>query len=156
MVALSFTQDSGRYEAPQRGPDGKFKPVEEVQMPMNGAFIRVGGLPDPSRPGSAPPLPPKDYPYAPEVPDQSFSSSSRGPSVSTQDHHPPPYTHRKWSGSSFGTSTTMGRMTAVERSHNLRAQQMDPHLQLMVGPLLRYDTVDEQGVWNGAVMVVSE
>ena len=25
----------------------------------------------------------------------------------------------------------------------------------MVGPLLRYDIVDEQGVWNGAVLIVS-
>ena len=31
---------------------------------------------------------------------------------------------------------------------------MRPHLQLMCGPLLRYDTV-EQGNWYGAVMVVT-
>ncbi|EGO20988.1 hypothetical protein SERLADRAFT_351219 [Serpula lacrymans var. lacrymans S7.9] len=32
---------------------------------------------------------------------------------------------------------------------------MDPHLQLMVGPLLRYDTVDESGIWHGAALIVT-
>lgn len=32
---------------------------------------------------------------------------------------------------------------------------MDPLLQLMAGPLLRYDTVDADGVWHGAAMIVS-
>lgn len=31
---------------------------------------------------------------------------------------------------------------------------MNPYLQLMVGPLLRYDTVDEFGVWHGACLIV--
>lgn len=31
----------------------------------------------------------------------------------------------------------------------------DPHLQVLCGPLLRYDTVWE-GVWKGAVLIVSE
>lgn len=47
-------------------------------------------------------------------------------------------------------------MTAVERSQSLRVARMDPYLQLMAGPLLRYDTVDERGVWRGAAMIVSE
>lgn len=33
---------------------------------------------------------------------------------------------------------------------------MHPNLQFMCGPLLRYDTVDERGVWRGAAMIVSE
>lgn len=33
---------------------------------------------------------------------------------------------------------------------------MNPHLQLMCGPLLRYDTVDSDGVWHGAAMVVTD
>lgn len=32
---------------------------------------------------------------------------------------------------------------------------MSPYLQFMVGPLLRYDTVDENGLWHGAVLIVS-
>lgn len=47
-------------------------------------------------------------------------------------------------------------MTAVERSRTQRAARMKPHLQFMVGPLLRYDTVDENGVWNGAALIVSQ
>jgi len=33
---------------------------------------------------------------------------------------------------------------------------MEPYLQLMVGPLLRYDTVDESGLWRGAALIVSK
>jgi hypothetical protein len=33
---------------------------------------------------------------------------------------------------------------------------MEPHLQFMVGPLLRYDTVDENGLWRGAALIVSK
>ncbi|ETW85467.1 hypothetical protein HETIRDRAFT_32709 [Heterobasidion irregulare TC 32-1] len=32
---------------------------------------------------------------------------------------------------------------------------MNPHLQFMCGPLLRYDTVDERGVWLGAALIVT-
>lgn len=46
-------------------------------------------------------------------------------------------------------------MSAVERSQNLRVQRMHPILQFMAGPLLRYDTVDADGVWHGAAMIVS-
>jgi hypothetical protein len=46
-------------------------------------------------------------------------------------------------------------MTAVERSKNLRVARMDPILQFMAGPLLRYDTVDMDGVWHGAALIVS-
>ena len=47
-------------------------------------------------------------------------------------------------------------MNAVERSKQLRVARMSPYLQFMAGPLLRYDTVDERGVWRGAAMIVSE
>ena len=46
-------------------------------------------------------------------------------------------------------------MTPVERSRNLRVARMDPILQFMAGPLLRYDTVDGEGVWHGAALIVS-
>jgi hypothetical protein len=42
-----------------------------------------------------------------------------------------------------------------ERSRNLRIAKMKPHLQFMVGPLLRYDTI-ENGIWRGAALIVSE
>lgn len=50
----------------------------------------------------------------------------------------------------------LAHLSAVERSQNLRVARMNPHLQFMAGPLLRYDTVDQNGVWHGAAMVVSE
>lgn len=33
---------------------------------------------------------------------------------------------------------------------------MNPVLQFMVGPLLKYDTVDDKGVWHGACLIVSK
>ncbi|KAJ7685037.1 hypothetical protein DFH06DRAFT_969067 [Mycena polygramma] len=51
-------------------------------------------------------------------------------------------------------SSHLTTLSAVERSHALRIPRMEPHLQFMVGPLLRYDTV-EDGVWHGAVMIVT-
>ena len=45
----------------------------------------------------------------------------------------------------------------VERSRNLnlRKATMQPYLQFMCGPLLRYDAVDG-GVWHGAALIVSK
>jgi hypothetical protein len=50
------------------------------------------------------------------------------------------------------------QLSPVERSQtlNLRKRTMQPYLQFMCGPLLRYDTVDEHGVWNGAALIVSK
>jgi hypothetical protein len=50
------------------------------------------------------------------------------------------------------------RLSPVERSQNLniRKRTMQPYLQFMCGPLLRYDTVDEHGVWHGAALIVSK
>jgi hypothetical protein len=51
-------------------------------------------------------------------------------------------------------------MSAAERSNSLnlgkRRRRMEPYLQFMCGPLLRYDTVVEHDVWRGAAMIVSE
>ena len=53
-------------------------------------------------------------------------------------------------------SSALSRMSPIERSRYLRVVRMQPLLQLMVGPLLRYDTVDERGIWHGFCLVVSE
>jgi hypothetical protein len=52
----------------------------------------------------------------------------------------------------------LARLSPVERSQtlNLRKRIMQPYLQFMCGPLLRYDTVDEHGVWHGAALIVSK
>ncbi|KAF9484877.1 hypothetical protein BDN70DRAFT_871851, partial [Pholiota conissans] len=46
-------------------------------------------------------------------------------------------------------------MSAIERSQALRVARMEPHLQFMCGPLLKYDTIDEDGIWHGAALVVT-
>jgi len=49
----------------------------------------------------------------------------------------------------------LAHMSPVERSQNLRVARMQPYLQFMAGPLLRYDTVDADGVWRGAALIVT-
>ncbi|KAJ7285690.1 hypothetical protein C8J57DRAFT_1285547 [Mycena rebaudengoi] len=120
-----------------RGADGSYIPVEGLGLlPMNENFI--GGFHPfpPSRPSTpgAPPLPPKDKIYT--QPGYQFGRSTQS---STQ--------------SSFASSNLM-TMSAIERSHALRIPRMEPNLQFMVGPLLRFDTI-ENGVWYGGVMIVT-
>lgn len=53
------------------------------------------------------------------------------------------------------TPVDLTHMSAVERSQTLKVARMNPHLQFMCGPLLRFDTIDSNGVWRGFAMVVS-
>ncbi|KAJ3487415.1 hypothetical protein NLJ89_g11716 [Agrocybe chaxingu] len=97
--------------------------------PMEESFI--GGYRHHPPPSPLPPaLPPKDFPYT----------------------HPP---HPQPSQTTISTSR-LTHMTAVERSQTLRVARMDPHLQFMCGPLLKYDTIDEHGIWHGAALIVSQ
>jgi hypothetical protein len=52
----------------------------------------------------------------------------------------------------------LSQLSAVERTDklNVRKRTMNPPLKFMCGPLLRYDTIDQYGVWHGAALVVSE
>ena len=52
----------------------------------------------------------------------------------------------------------LSKLSPVERSQTLhhRKRTMHPYLQFMCGPLLRYDTIDADGVWRGAAMIVSK
>ncbi|KAI0648264.1 hypothetical protein C8Q79DRAFT_905728 [Trametes meyenii] len=142
-------QKATRWSAPFRGPDGRFQPVEEVG-PMAEPFVGGFNLPPPSPVPSinTPPVPPpKDHPpwlrpgvRVPSGGNASFSEVSRTESTV----------------SGTGTLQSMfANMSAVERSRNLRVARMNPYLQFMAGPLLRYDTVDEAGVWRGAAMIVT-
>lgn len=100
---------------------------------MNDGF--VGGFRDYN--ASVPPTPPpKDYVVRDAQSDENEQSRQAGqPRIST---------------------STLTHKSAIERSHLLRVARMEPHLQFMVGPLLRYDTVDALGVWNGFALIVSE
>ncbi|KAF5330481.1 hypothetical protein D9619_005986 [Psilocybe cf. subviscida] len=77
-------------------------------------------------PGMPPALPPKDYTHVPPPPPQAIITPSR-----------------------------LANMSAIERSKMLRIARMEPNLQFMCGPLLKYDTVDEDGVWHGAALIVT-
>jgi hypothetical protein len=127
-------QESVRYHAPQRGTDGRYQPVEQLR-PMN-EF--VGGF-DTRMP---PTPPPKEYV-------QQYIQSHRNGQPQQVSTVP----------LSLSVSTSSSRvtdMTPVERSQLFRVARMEPHLQVMVGPLLRYDTIDERGVWNGFTLIVSK
>ena len=52
----------------------------------------------------------------------------------------------------------LSQRSPLERSKalNFRKTVMQPYLQFMCGPLLRYDTIDEHGIWHGAALIVSE
>ncbi|KAJ7273561.1 hypothetical protein B0H12DRAFT_1089992 [Mycena haematopus] len=121
-------QRESEYYVPHRGADGNFLPVEVV-TPMDESFI--GGFHPHLRPATpGPPPPPKDAIYS-----QGYQSGQTTTKSSI-------------------TSSHLTTMSAVERSQALRIPRMEPHLQFMVGPLLRYDTV-EDGVWHGAVLIVT-
>lgn len=151
------TQDEARWSQPQRGPDGRYTPVEPNLQPMQESF--VGGFAYPgahSGPSSPPPpIPPKDdyirrlqasngHHGSALSQTSSISSYATGDSAAT-------------SGSSLTYVTQqMAKLSAVERSSQYRVARMNPHLQFMAGPLLRYDTVDEEGIWHGAALVVSK
>ncbi|KAK7689123.1 hypothetical protein QCA50_007814 [Cerrena zonata] len=140
----------------KEGPDGLYTPVEPTVQPMQQTF--VGGFAYPGAHSSSstppPPPPPKDdYTYRLQGPNgykgstlsqtESISSYATGNSNAT-------------SGSSMTYITQhMAKLSAVERSRNFTVARMNPHLQLMAGPLLRYDTVDQDGVWHGAALVVT-
>ncbi|KAI6039939.1 hypothetical protein EDC04DRAFT_1590102 [Pisolithus marmoratus] len=69
---------------------------------------------------------------------------------------PPEYAPRPSNISNSATHRTrLARMSPVERASAQRTPQMRPLLQLMVGPLLRYDTIDMNGVWHGAALIVT-
>lgn len=115
-----------------------------------GGFVPPSPSINSSAPGSALPTPPpKDDAYRPTWP--TASTPSVGPQWSQATHEDPVAPEHY----AYATQQ-LAHMTAVERSRNLRVARMDPILQFMAGPLLRYDTVDADGVWHGAALIVSE
>ncbi|KAH9977284.1 hypothetical protein BGW80DRAFT_1435953 [Lactifluus volemus] len=156
---------------PSRGPDGRFRPLQQV-LPMEDSSIGGWNVSAPNSPvlSSSPPTPP------PKDVGVTSSSSLPPPNVSShllQSGYPfvnvqrvasspittsmgDPLSHRPspLSSSSF-SGEQLSRLTAAERSKNLRKQRMNPYLQFMCGPLLKYDTVDEHGVWHGAALIVA-
>ncbi|KIK59848.1 hypothetical protein GYMLUDRAFT_74300 [Collybiopsis luxurians FD-317 M1] len=122
-------QEDEYFNSPLRGANGKYTPVEQPLGPLDEQFIG-GFLPPPSP--VPPPLPAKDEMYN----DSAFHVGGNGIQKSI-------------------SSSQLSRLSAVERSRTLRMARMDPHLQFMVGPLLRFDTIDDQGIWWGSALIVT-
>ncbi|TFK42983.1 hypothetical protein BDQ12DRAFT_677131 [Crucibulum laeve] len=124
-------KEQNLYLHAHRSHHGTYNPVEQIG-PMDESFI--GGFHNMPPPSPGPPaLPPKDFPYPRHHNGSYFAPQTQ----------------------STVTITQLAGMSAVERSQTLRVARMEPHLQFMCGPLLKYDTVDEQGIWHGAVLVVT-
>ena len=137
--------------------------------PPDFAGLHIG---EPQQHQQPPPVPPKDYGYNPynfdQGPSTSYQPSYHSSSDTASAHASVQYPQGlrpQWSQSSHDepvvpepymyATQKLTTMNPVERTQHLRAGTMNPMLQLMCGPLLRYDTV-ENGVWYGAAMVVSE
>lgn len=147
------TQDE-EHSIPRRGPDGRFKPVEQV-YPLQESFIggfRPPPSPVPSHRAEPPPLPPKDDAWPQS--DTAVSNGHPVDSVASTSTQTASF-QTVGTNSYYLTSQHLVHMSAVERSEALRVARMQPYLQFMAGPMLRYDTIDEQGVWRGAAMIVS-
>jgi hypothetical protein len=111
---------------------------------MNEEFI--GGFHPSLLHQSPPPPPPKDKFRIPGF-GLPFPEPERYQRSNTVEEPRPPPTP---------STPDLTRMTAVERSKMLKTARMNPHLQFMCGPLLRFDNItDGRRVWRGHVMVVS-
>jgi hypothetical protein len=128
-----LSQSHYHADPPQRGPDGRYQPAEQI-LPLDEQFI--GG-------------------FHPSTPAQHGQHGLHP--TGRVDGHPPPSPRPSEGTAETSTRTSqLTHLSAVERSQALRVARMQPHLQFMVGPLLRYDIVDERGIWNGAALVVSK
>ncbi|KAG8733397.1 hypothetical protein FRC11_006588 [Ceratobasidium sp. 423] len=145
-------QDAYYQQHPQVGSDGRYLGVETVS-PLNepwvGGFQAQGRMPHAQTQESIPVppyIPQTGYPPEPGYHPPTWIPEIKIPGATYTDHSPYP-------GASPHPSLPM---SAVERADALGGPpRMDPHLQMMCGPLLRYDTVDDHGIWHGAAMVVT-
>jgi len=147
-----------------RGPDGTVHPyqpivggVDDTPNPHPGGF--VGGftphyppVSNHSLPASSSQHPPMPLPQhdALQPPSMDHFPPPSLPTIPVNISYPRlanPYALRNTDPDSVpplassSHSQPISSMTAVERSQNLRVARTKPHLQLMVGPLLRYDTI---------------
>jgi len=132
---------------PSRGPDGRFRPVTQIES-INDVIIGGWAMPVSRHPS---PLP-------------TYPDSSKDASGMLDITPPPrfPSPNLRQTGYPFVRQLhpsmdeiPLSQHRPVERSQilQLRKNFMDPYLQFICGPLLRYDNVDEHGVWNGAALI---
>ena len=137
-----------------KGPDGRFRPVEVVEPTED---VVIGGwVFSPSQPhpphstqldghGNVPEPPSSLSSYIREA-GYPFIRQMSEMGLYDQDVTPTFY------------ETPSSQLSPVERSEKLNVKRniMEPYLQFICGPLLRYDTIDESGVWHGAALIVSK
>lgn len=137
---------------PSRGPDGRFRPVTQIES-MGDVIIGGWSMPVSRHPSPAP----------------AYLDSSKDASGMLNITPPPRFPSpnlrqtgypfvRQPPGHSSVDEIPLSQHRPVERSQILQHRKtfMDPYLQFICGPLLRYDNVDEHGVWNGAALIVSK
>ena len=137
-----------------KGPDGRFRPVEVVEPTED---VVIGGWVF-STSQSHPPHPTQldDYSSVSETPSLLSSCIHEAGypfirQLSSLDLHDQNVTPSFY-------ETPSSQLSPVERSEklNFKRKLMEPYLQFICGPLLRYDTIDESGVWHGAALIVSK
>ncbi|KAF8491943.1 hypothetical protein JB92DRAFT_2797405 [Gautieria morchelliformis] len=124
-------QDDHRLSHPQRSANGQFTAIEHVD-PMNEPFTRFAAR--------GPALPIKANHEIPPSPGSSTTSRPSEDGI------------RRSSVSSVSSSSALERS---RRQQHQAPRRMNPHLQVMCGPLLRYDTVDSQCNYRAACMIVT-
>ena len=124
-------------------PMNPFQPTFPYQQPHPPPSARYDGMPPSPMDHFLPPA----FPPGPVNLSHPQSSNLYAPQNTDPDNVSPL--------ASSSHIQSISSMTALERSRNLRVAKMKPPLQFMVGPLLRYDTI-ENGIWKGAALIVSE
>jgi hypothetical protein len=142
---------------PSRGPDGQYRPVAQVG-PMEDTFIGGWTMPVPRQPSPRPTMPEGNGDGGVQMGIPAPSPLSQHLLQTGYPFVRPPSVPPALQGVHPSLQDPLAKLSPVERSHNLhlRKTTMSPNLQFMCGPLLRYDAVDEHGVWNGAALIVSK
>lgn len=147
----SFKRVQEAASTPFRGPDGHFPPTSQIES-TDDVFIGGWVMPAPRHPSPLPTCP--------------EGTSSGDASVQLDDTQPLcfPTPRFRQTGYPFvrqsdqSMDDTLGsQLSATERSQAFKRSRrfMDPYLQFTCGPLLRYDSIDSNGVWHGAALIVS-
>ncbi|KAG9057330.1 hypothetical protein FS842_007469 [Serendipita sp. 407] len=131
------------YDEPfETNPDGSYRPritVNPINEPYTGSYHQASTS---SSSGTwAPPSGPPP------------GSSANPPGYYAHANHPPSWMPNEEKMAFEGKERPT--LSAIERSNSYgRLDRMEPHLQFLCGPLLRYDTV-YAGKWHGAILIVT-
>jgi len=151
-------QEEGELR-PSRGSDDQCLPVAQVET-MEDTSIRGWATGTPGQPSSH-----LTHPNGNGIAGTQSSVRAPPPALSAPLQNGHPVAYRPPSSRpdviqgirpSFDQDP-LSQLSPVERSRilKLRKVMMNPRLQFMCGPLLRYDTIDEHGMWHGAALIVT-